>query len=605
MSKIRLEGVELISAGARTVRAHLRPLAVGFSQIGIGLAKLCAGTVLSLGKRIASVARAAFRQVASRSAQICRWVVGVVTEVLATCARLATNVRGELLRLIQNKWVWICAALAPAVAWVVVSAFGFMSDTDRVREFIAHHPRVSWIVIGSILLAEITVIGTAAFHYIRRACENLRRVLVWTAKRAVAWYLGLPLGLQRALQKIPSIAARVVLALQIGAMASLCWLFFSSLNANEKLWLGLGLLGVGVLCGISWLLWRVFGKRASAVVFSFLRLCNGLREHFGVLVAGARAKASQLREIVLRGVAIWARSFAMRIRVLLAAATGTRLELALVKHRGAETSGSKFGFSLVDFSILGFALISITFLSFAGMEFSGISLEFGRGHAEKSETSAPRAAHSAPSMLAGLAAAWDNASSFVSTLVDNVAETASNLFNGQPPQLIQTYNGMAISEYVWAVGSTTNFVSRPSAAFGRFGLGPLCRFDIVVAFGTASSDGGDGLNARLSNQRARELARLVNEQRAACGERDAPAIIAVSLGEGRSSDANPDQRRLLVVGLENVRGADPRTVTMENLRLVLSRDPSIGPQLAGYRGFAPCVAVPNRRLGQIEACEAA
>jgi hypothetical protein len=100
----------------------------------------------------------------------------------------------------------------------------------------------------------------------------------------------------------------------------------------------------------------------------------------------------------------------------------------------------------------------------------------------------------------------------------------------------------------------------------------VCDAGALVAVGMASSEGPAPFNDRLAQCRADVLAAVLHRQALACPDPDRTRILTLSLGQATATADSPQDRRALVLRLEDGAG------------LVEERAPELDPVIGAHSG---------------------
>ncbi len=131
-----------------------------------------------------------------------------------------------------------------------------------------------------------------------------------------------------------------------------------------------------------------------------------------------------------------------------------------------------------------------------------------------------------------------------------------------------------------------------NTGIGKLSLPPgACSTSVILAIGTASSDGALAANQRLAQRRALWLAQWTRGQLAACApSHSAPAVLAVSAGQTNVQPAQLEQRQLRLLALSENSGfrfsASAATDFSEATRRLV-------PELSAFPDFEICTASPG------------
>jgi hypothetical protein len=109
-----------------------------------------------------------------------------------------------------------------------------------------------------------------------------------------------------------------------------------------------------------------------------------------------------------------------------------------------------------------------------------------------------------------------------------------------------------------------------------------CGARVILAFGSASSDGAPDANVRLARNRALWAAEWARNQLAACGPAEAPAIVAVSLGQAGGAAAAGQRRVRLIAS-----GAGLRLFS--DAAELRRQSAAIHPDLESFATFDSCI----------------
>jgi hypothetical protein len=103
---------------------------------------------------------------------------------------------------------------------------------------------------------------------------------------------------------------------------------------------------------------------------------------------------------------------------------------------------------------------------------------------------------------------------------------------------------------VWAFDSAEDFevVGAATAALARSLPARVCGQRLIIAYGSASSEGPRAYNEQLSDTRSTRIAQSATNDAVMCAG-TLPVVAAVRLGQSLAEQPSPEQRRVVVAGL--------------------------------------------------------
>ena len=140
------------------------------------------------------------------------------------------------------------------------------------------------------------------------------------------------------------------------------------------------------------------------------------------------------------------------------------------------------------------------------------------------------------------------------------AESTSEAAYVAPPEELSTTPALIpiidVATAYWLFDSADQFRAFTRDGEARSTISDLlaqdvCSLRLVIAYGTASSDGPRAYNEQLSHRRALTLAMLAASEAAKCAELEASQVVlAISLGQSLASAPDARQRRVELAGLD-------------------------------------------------------
>lgn len=582
------------------MRTHASGLMAGVGDIAVGIGGICAQTIVAGANTLSGAGRVAANWMHEQLSRGASAAHRGFRQALVTGRTFLKHSRMTLTRIAMNPWAWAAAIAAPIAVWGLLNIFSFASDGDRLARSIREHPIVAWTVFGIILALELLVLGSAALTFLRRVYGALIATLRTFIDAVERVYGTLPSDAQAAVRRVPRLLSFALIALQFSAVAVMIWVMASRVPA--RVWPIVGVVGLvsALLVAFSWIVWRTLGRalwhtlRRVASTFSSVRRGCSMR-----LRSAWRALSSKGASIVRRLHQLGG-AFARLAGTATSSARAVRIEIGWVKHHGSKTPGPKFGISVLDLSIVSVAAISFGIFSASIVEWSGIEIPLfathrtEQGGEHRVERASPHRPRPMPkeSWFNGagrsLSTAANNASRFLSTAAVLAADKLQDFLGSVSVEPVQTYRGVTPTSYVWSRGSITDIEPTPEAPLQRFAIGAICKFDVVLAVGTASSDGPTAKNGELASARAVSLAHMLATWTESCGT--PPKLIAISLGQSSASQPAPSQRSVLIFGLDHAGRLRSPDVDADALRNELFYQPAFAAVSHGYSSFSLCEA---------------
>lgn len=134
----------------------------------------------------------------------------------------------------------------------------------------------------------------------------------------------------------------------------------------------------------------------------------------------------------------------------------------------------------------------------------------------------------------------------------------------------------------------------------------LCTLGLVIAYGSASSDGPRDYNEALADRRAYYLSSLVTQEAKLCPDVEQPTVLAATLGQSLSELPDQDQRTVQIAGLERSALARVSDATLASPRrlLAMAAERSSLPSPDEFSAFRLCTySTSGEPRLEFQACE--